>query len=82
MVFGVGEMDTHLDGHSYGLELERVRTLLIIENNVQTCQVDHRLLLNRPMQHRNREFRMFVVCPLGGNLRPNLGVVNIARAVL
>jgi hypothetical protein len=45
---------------------------LVDSNNSRTHQVHHRLLLDSPLQCRNRKFGFVGVGPLGGNLGPNL----------
>jgi len=74
----MGDKRTYLDGHGYGLELERVNNFVACNpNNAWAHQVDHRLLLNGPVQRRDRELGFVGVGPLGGNLGPNLRAGSI-----
>ena len=74
---------TYLDGHGYGLKLERVNVSVTCspKDYTWTYQVDHRLLLNRPLQQRDCELRFFGVGSFCGNMIPNLHALNIARVI-
>ena len=59
--------------------------MLLLRVNPKICtwthQVDHRLLLNRPLQYRDCEFRFIGVGSFGGNMVPDLHALNVARVI-
>jgi hypothetical protein len=69
----VNDTKTYLDGHSHGLELERVSTSVTCNpKNVRPYQVDHRLLFDSPVQYWDRQLGFVGVGPLIGDLGPDL----------